>query len=87
MCEIQIDSKPMIGSDTRGKPWAGIPHAVLDTLLTCIADLRERPSCRVSQGNDGYNMGAIALSQRQIAERLTDFELQAYRTEHRSPDV
>jgi hypothetical protein len=58
-------------ADTRGKRWAGIPHAVLDSLAYLHCDLWERAVLvELVRAMNGYNNGSIALSQRQIAERL-----------------
>lgn len=58
-------------ADTRGRPWAGIPHAVLESTAYLHCDVWERAILvELVKGLNGFNNGAIALSQRQIANRL-----------------
>lgn len=58
-------------AETLGKPWAGIPHVVLNSLAYLHCDLWERAILvELVLGMNGYNNGSIGLSQRQIADRL-----------------
>jgi hypothetical protein len=58
-------------ADTRGKPWAGIPHCVIDSAAYRHLSLWARGLLvEVVREMNGYNNGSIALSQRQMASRL-----------------
>jgi len=58
-------------ADTLGKPWAGIPHVVLDSAAYLHCSLWERAILvEIVRTMNGYNNGAIAVSQRQLAGRL-----------------
>ena len=58
-------------ADTGGMPWAGLPHVVLNSLAYQYCDLWERAILvELVRVFNGFNNGSIALSQRQIGERL-----------------
>jgi len=58
-------------ADTRGGPWAGIPHAVLKSLAYLHCNLWERAILwELVLAFNGYNNGEIAVSYRQLAQRL-----------------
>lgn len=58
-------------ADTRGSPWAGIPHCVIDSDAFRDLSLWARSVLlEIVRQMNGYNNGLIVLSQRQIAVRL-----------------
>lgn len=58
-------------ADTRGGGWGGLPHCVTDSLAYRHLSLWARAVLvELVREMNGYNNGEIALSQRQLAERL-----------------
>lgn len=58
-------------ADNRGGPWAGLPHVVIDSPAYRDLSLWGRATLvELVREMNGYNNGAIGLSQRQLSERL-----------------
>ena len=59
-------------ADTRGLPWAGIPHAVIRSPAYRHLSLWGRAVLvEIVHEMNGYNNGSIGISQRQLGERLS----------------
>lgn len=58
-------------ADNRGGPWAGLPHVVIDSPAYRDLSLWARAILiELVREMNGYNNGAIGLSQRQIGDRV-----------------